>query len=141
MKTARRKAFAPPPEAQPEERSNEVSPSWRKRFFRAFKTKYHQLYALYLIIGYVLLCSAIWEGSEWYLFPSTNIWANFPSPEDWRYITKFVVGLFMLWIDDFKLFEIHEPNPEEKAAIEQEERRAEEERARRRNHRPKVGKA
>ncbi|MCS7014011.1 MAG: hypothetical protein RMI34_11970 [Chloroherpetonaceae bacterium] len=97
--------------------SSKAHTSWRKRFFHTFKTKYHQLYAIYVITGYVLLCSAIWEGSEWYLFPSTDIWANFPNPEDWRYLTKFVVGFLMLWIDDFQLFEIYEPSEEERAAI------------------------
>ncbi|MDW8020697.1 MAG: hypothetical protein RMI34_11580, partial [Chloroherpetonaceae bacterium] len=37
--------------------------------------------------------------------------------EDWRYLTKFVVGFLMLWIDDFQLFEIYEPSEEERAAI------------------------
>jgi hypothetical protein len=91
-------------------------PSRRERFFHAFKTKYHTLYALYRITGYVFIVSAIWEGSEWYLFPSSDVWSKFPSPEDWRYLFKFGVGFLMLWLDDFKLYEIHNPNSEQETS-------------------------
>ena len=70
---------------------------------KEFKIRHANLNSIIIVVAVVLVWRMTWGLMDLYLFPNKPMLS---------YIVGGLIGLFILWIDDFKLSELHDERPD-----------------------------